>query len=226
MSWRADADGAPVFADRAEAGRLLAAELARRALPAPAVYALVRGGAPVAAEIAERLGAPLDLLLVRKLGVPGQPELAAGAVVDGERADVVLNEDIVAAAGLSRRTLAALIRREIAEIERRRALYLGARPAIAAAGRTAILVDDGVATGASMAAALVAMRRRAPRKLVVAVPVASLEGAQRLRPLADELVCLAIPEPFLAVGAFYRDFHQLEDAEVTGLMAKFAGPPG
>jgi predicted phosphoribosyltransferase len=222
---RGSADERPCFADRAEAGRLLAGKLAHLALEAPAVYALPRGGVPVAAEIAERLGAPLDLLLVRKIGVPGQPELAAGAVVDGEPPDVVLNEDIVAAAGLTQEEIAELTRLQLREIERRRARYLGARPSVAAAGRDAILVDDGVATGASMEAAVAAMRRRAPRKLVVAVPVASREGARRLLRLADELVCLATPEPFLAIGAFYRDFHQLEDDEVTRVMAKFAFPP-
>ena len=214
-----------MFADRAEAGRLLAAELMRFAGSNPAVYALPRGGAPVAAEIAERLGAPLDLLLVRKIGVPSQPELAAGAVVDGERPDVVLNDDIVAAVGLSQAQIETLTRMQLNEIERRRALYLGKRSPVLARGRTAILVDDGVATGASMEAALVALRRRGPRHIVVAVPVAAPEALPRLRRLADEVVCLAAPESFNAIGLFYGDFHQLRDEEVTRVMAKFAAPP-
>ncbi len=212
------------FDDRPHAGRLLAARLVRFASQNPAVYALPRGGAPVAAEIAQELGAPLDLLLVRKIGVPWQPELAAGAVVDGEKPDVVLNHDIIAAASLSEKELSDLTEVELKEIERRRKLYLGDRAPVSARGRTAILVDDGVATGASMEAALIAIRRRAPQRIVVAVPVASREAAKKLRGLADEVVCLSTPEDFLAIGQFYRDFHQLEDAEVTELLTKFAAP--
>ena len=158
------------FENREMAGRLLAARLALRAPLRPVVYALPRGGVPIAIEIAKRLNAPLDLLLVRKIGVPSQPELAAGAVVDGERPDIILNKDICRAAGLPESEVASLGAAELKEIERRRALYLPGKDPVPARGRTAILVDDGVATGASMEAAIAAVRRRAPDRIIVAAP--------------------------------------------------------
>jgi predicted phosphoribosyltransferase/pimeloyl-ACP methyl ester carboxylesterase len=213
------------FSNRRTAGRALAARVAVTKPDAPVVYALPRGGVPVAVEVARRLGAPLDLLLVRKLGVPWQPELAAGAVVDGEQPDVVLNNEIVSAAGLTEAEIEKGIQAQLAEIERRRALYLpGCRP-VSARGRTAILVDDGIATGASMAAAIAAVRRRAPGRIVVATPVASPSAAAMLRGLADEFICLSTPENFAGVGQFYDDFHQLTDEEVVNLMKDF-GTPG
>ena len=207
------------FENREMAGRLLAARLALRAPLRPVVYALPRGGVPVAIEIAKRLNAPLDLLLVRKIGVPGQPELAAGAVVDGERPVIILNEDICRAAGLAESEVASLGAAELKEIERRRALYLPGKDPVPALGRTAILVDDGVATGASMEAAIAAVRRRAPDQIIVAVPVAARSSAAVLQGLVDEVLFLNIPESFDAVGEFYRDFHQLDDKEVIAALA-------
>jgi putative phosphoribosyl transferase len=215
-----------LFADRAEAGRLLGAKLQQRALEAPVVYALPRGGVAVAVEIAEMLSAPLDLLLVRKIGVPGYEELAAGSIVDGEQPDIIINEDVMHDARLSRTQIETAGRRQLEEIERRRALYLPGRAPISAKDRTAILVDDGIATGASMKAAVTAIKRRAPRRVVIAVPVAAADTAAELAELADELVCLAAPPRFGAVGFYYRDFHQLEDDEVLALLKRCQHPSG
>ncbi|MGD0634122.1 MAG: phosphoribosyltransferase family protein [Beijerinckiaceae bacterium] len=212
----------PFFNDREAAGRLLAAKIARLAPSRPVVYALPRGGVPVAIEVARQLNAPLDLLLVRKIGVPWQPELAAGAVVDGEQPDIVLNDDIVRDAGLTEAEIASAAKVQLKEIERRRALYMPGKRPVPARGRTAILVDDGVATGASIEAAIAAVRRRAPERIVVAVPVASRSAALVLHGLVDEVVCLAAPENFGGVGQFYRDFHQLSDQEVVDLLAGYA----
>ncbi len=206
------------FPDRAAAGRALGTELQRRALEAPVVYALPRGGVPVAVEIAKTLSAPLDLLLVRKIGVPGHEEWAAGSIVDGERPDIILNSDVMQAVGLSQADITQAAGRQLREIERRRAIYAPGRAPVSAKGKTAILVDDGVATGASMKAAIAAVRRRAPKRVVVAVPVASPETATELAALADEVVVLAAPANFRAVGLYYEDFHQLEDAEVVHLL--------
>ena len=206
--------------DRAIAGRLLADRLAALALPDPVVLALPRGGVPVALEIARRLNAPLDLVLVRKLGVPWQPELAAAAMVDGDPPDIVCNEDVMRATGLDRAEIDRLAAQERGEIERRRALYLAGRPPASVAGRTAILVDDGIATGASVRAALTALARRGAKRLVLAVPVAPAETLAALRPQLHDIVCLATPEPFWAIGAHYLDFHQLSDGEVVNLMAE------
>jgi putative phosphoribosyl transferase len=202
------------FSDRTAAGRLLAAEIKNRKPPSPVVYALPRGGVPVAVPIAEALGAPLDLLFVRKIGVPGYEELAAGSIVDGERPDIIINEQIVAGLRLRESDLEAAARRELREIERRRALYQPGREAQTAKGRTAILVDDGIATGASMRAAIEAVRRREPRSIMVAAPVASRETARAFAALVDDLVCLATPPDFRAVGLYYQDFHQVTDEEV------------
>lgn len=211
----------PLFLDRTEAGRLLAARLEKREFVDPVVYALPRGGVAVAVEIAETLKAPLDLLLVRKIGVPGYEELAAGSIVDGERPDIILNEDVARAARLSSEEILAAGVLQLAEIERRRALYLPGRQPIAAKGRTAILVDDGIATGASMKAAIAAIRRRAPRRIVIAVPVAAADTAAELETLVDDFICLAAPLSFGAVGYYYRDFHQLDDDEVIALLRSY-----
>lgn len=213
----------PVFRDRADAGRLLGVKLRARGYPDPVVYALPRGGVAVAVEIAESLDAPLDLLLVRKIGVPGYEELAAGSIVDGEQPDIVMNEDVARAAQLSRADIEAAGARELEEIERRRALYLPGRTPVSAKYRTAILVDDGIATGASMKAGIVAIRRRAPRRIVIAVPVAAADTVAELAELADEVVCLAAPRHFGAVGYYYRDFHQLDDDEVVALLRRSRG---
>lgn len=209
-----------LFADRAEAGRLLGAKLEKQAFEHPVVYALPRGGVAVAVEIAEILRAPLDLLLVRKIGVPGYEELAAGSIVDGEQPDIIINVDVASAVGLSREEIEAAGRRQLAEIERRRALYLPGRAPISAKGHTAILVDDGIATGASMKAAIAAIRRRAAQRVVIAVPVAAADTAAELAELVDEFVCLAAPPRFGAVGYYYRDFHQIEDDEVVALLLR------
>jgi putative phosphoribosyl transferase len=206
------------FADRAMAGKELARRLAARELADPVVLALPRGGVPVAAEIARMLSAPLDLVLVRKIGVPFQRELAAAAVVDGGAPELVVNEDVAARAGMTREDIEEGARIELAEIARRRHAYLEGRPRVPLAGRTLILVDDGIATGASIRAAITALRRKAPRRLILAVPVAPRETIERLRKSVDEIVCLEIPEPFEAIGLHYRDFHQLSDEEVVRLL--------
>lgn len=214
-----------MFRDRKQAGELLAAELARvfaaePELPAPVVLALPRGGVPVAFEIARRLRAPLDLVLVRKIGTPGQPELAAGAVVDGDDPVLVLNDEVVAHAGITPAELEAAKRRELAEIERRRAFYFADRERPAVEGRTAIVVDDGIATGATMRAAMRALRRRGPAHLILAVPVAARDTIAALSREADRVVCLDAPAWFWAVGAHYSDFRQVSDEEVIRLLAE------
>jgi putative phosphoribosyl transferase len=208
-----------VFANRQAAGRTLAGELMKRHLVDPVVLALPRGGVPVAVEIAKALKAPLDLVLVRKIGVPFQPELAAAAVVDGGQPEIVVNADVVAPAGLDRDYIEQAAKRELAEIERRRQAYLGGRPRVPLEGRTLIVVDDGIATGASIRAALKALRRCRPKALVLAVPVAPAETVEALRSEVDQLVCLATPEPFYAIGLHYRDFRQLSDQEVVSSLA-------
>ncbi|MFY8119880.1 MAG: phosphoribosyltransferase [Burkholderiaceae bacterium] len=216
------------FADRAAAGRALAVRVAALAPVRPVVLALPRGGVPVAFEVARALGAPLDLLLVRKIGVPYQPELALAAVMDGEAPVLVIDEPVQRATGIDRATIESLARAQRAEIERRRRLYLGARPAVPLAGATAIVVDDGIATGTTVRAALKGLRglrQRAPARIVLAVPVAPPSALAELRHEVDDLVCLAQPAVFDAIGCFYRDFHQLSDAEVIELMARSTPPP-
>ncbi len=209
-----------MFANRADAGERLARRLLHLKGLRPVVLALPRGGVPVAAPVAAALDAPLDLILVRKLGAPRQPELAAGAVVDGERSEIVLNEDVVALHGISQDALRELAARELREIERRRAQYLGDRAPLSVKDRAAIVVDDGVATGATTRAALRAVRKRGPARLVLAVPVAPPDAAAELRSEVDELVCLATPASFGAVGSFYDDFRQVSDDEVVELLAR------
>jgi putative phosphoribosyl transferase len=211
-----------MFEDRTATGRLLATELARFASERPVVLALPRGGVPIGFEIARALDAPLDLVLVRKIGAPFQPELAVGAVVNGSSPEIVLNRDVLEHFQVEDSYIAEASRRQLEEIERRRQLYLAGRPKVEVAGRTAIVVDDGIATGATMEAALRATRRREPRRLVLATPVAPPETIDRLRPEVDEVVCLATPESFGAIGAFYRDFRQLCDEDVIRLLAEAA----
>ncbi len=208
-----------VFIDRAEAGRLLAQRLAgRQWTPPVVVLALPRGGVPIGAEVARALHAPLDLLLVRKIGVPWQPELAVAAVVDGEAPEIVVDEEVRAMGGIDRAYIEAQAKVELREIERRRRLYLGGRAPLALQGATVIVVDDGIATGTTVRAALKALRRRQPAHLVLAVPVAPPDTVRALRAEVDELVCLAEPEPFHAVGAHYERFHQVDDDEVLAAL--------
>jgi putative phosphoribosyl transferase len=208
------------FIDRTDAGRQLAKALARYKAQRPLVLALPRGGVPVAAEVATVLDAPLDLILVRKIGVPFQPELAMGAVVDGREPVIVRNEDVISLTGVSEREFNATCDQQLAEIERRRKLYLGNRPHPLIAGRTVIVVDDGIATGATTRAALQAVRMRKPSKLVLAVPVAPTESLKELRGEADEIICLEDYEDFGAIGLFYSDFRQVSDTEVIEILAR------
>lgn len=208
------------FQNRADAGRKLARALIHLKSENPVVLALPRGGVPVGFEVANALQAPLDVVLVRKIGVPGQPELALGAVVDGANPQLVLNEELVELVHPGRRYLEAEEKRQLAEIERRRALYRPGRPPIPLAGRTVILVDDGIATGATMKAVFQALPQSNPKCVVLAVPVAAADSLRALAKCADETVCLMTPEPFYAVGEFYRDFAQTTDQEVIDLLAR------
>jgi putative phosphoribosyl transferase len=209
-----------LFADRSEAGRRLAERLLRFKDERPVVLALPRGGVPVGFEVAQALDAPLDLVLVRKIGAPFQPELAVGAVVDGGRAETVVNEDLVREFQIPESYIAEESARQLEEIERRRDLYLAGRVRVPVEGHTAIVVDDGIATGATMEAALHATRRANPKRLVLATPVAPPDTIERLRPQADEVVCLAMPRLFGAIGAFYEDFRQVNDEEVVDLLRR------
>lgn len=208
------------FTDRIEAGRQLAKALSHYKVQQPVVLALPRGGVPVAAEIAGALDAPLDLILVRKIGVPFQPELAMGAVVDGDKPITVRNEDVIKLTGVKEREFNAIRDEELAEIERRRKRYLGDRPHPLIAGRTIIIVDDGIATGATIRAALRATAERKPSRLVLAVPVAPTDTLQALRGEADDIVCLEDYAEFGAIGLYYADFRQISDTEVIEILAR------
>ncbi len=210
------------FTDRAAAGRALGDRLARMRLVDPVVLALPRGGVPLGLEVARALNAPLDLLLVRKIGVPYQRELAVAAVMDGAAPVVVVDEPIRARAGIARSYIEQQARIELAEIERRRRAYVGGRAPLPVAGRTAIIVDDGIATGTTVRAAIKGLRQRQPARLVLAVPVAPPDTVAKLRDEVDDLVCLAQPEGFSAIGLFYVDFHQLSDKEVVRAFASQA----
>jgi predicted phosphoribosyltransferase len=206
-----------LFRDRADAGRQLAERLARYAdVPNVIVLALPRGGVPVAYEVARRLHAPLDVWLVRKLGVPGHEELAMGAIASGGVR--VLQADVARAAGVSEEQLERVTARERAELARREAAYRAGKPPLNLRGRTAILIDDGLATGATMRAAILALRQHAPVRVVVAVPTASPDVCAEFQQLVDEMVCAATPQPFYAVGAWYDDFSQTTDDEVRDLL--------
>jgi putative phosphoribosyl transferase len=210
------------FANRTDAGQQLARALARYKNKGAVVLALPRGGVPVAAEVAAALEAPLDLILVRKIGVPMQPELAMGAVVDGSNPLVVRNEEVIALAGVDETDFKAVCDAELAEIERRRQRYLGGRERIDVAGRIAIVIDDGIATGATTRAALRATRARQPKKLILAVPVAPTESLAAMQEEADEVVCLEDYESFGAIGFYYSDFRQTSDQQVIDTLARFA----
>jgi len=214
------------FADREAAGRLLADVLSPLKAAQPVVLALPRGGVAVAAPIARALAAPLDVVLVRKIGAPGHQELAIGAIVDGEAPELVLDPERVAAMHVGAGYIEKAQHAALREIERRRAVYTAGRPRAEVAGRTAIVVDDGVATGATVLAALRAVRRRGPARLVLAAPVAPPDVAARLRAEVDEAVFLDTPADFYAVGQFYDAFPQLEDDEVIALLRNAPAPPG
>src|ERR1019366_9044664 len=209
-----------LFQDREDAGRRLARVLAEFKNQDCVVLALPRGGVPVAAQVAAALNAPLDLLLVRKIGAPRQPELAIGAVIDGGAPIIVRDQELIRLTGTSAEQFDELCARELAEIERRRKFYLGGTPPQSLRGRTAIVIDDGLATGNTMHAALQAARLREPKMLVMAVPVAPPGTMDSFQREADKIVCLATPKPFGAVGYFYQDFRQVSDDEVIQLLAQ------
>jgi putative phosphoribosyl transferase len=194
----------------------------------PIVLALPRGGVPVAFEVAKALRAPLDLLMVRKIGAPGREEFGIGAVVDGSDPQIVLNEEAIRIIGPPEGYVEAETRRQLQEIERRRRLYMGGRRPLPVKGRTVIVVDDGVATGGTVRAALKALIRAGAGRIVLALPVAPLDTLEELRGEADEVVCLSTPEPFWAVGLHYADFSQTSDEEVIQLLeeARSYAPTG
>jgi putative phosphoribosyl transferase len=206
------------FSDRVDAGRRLAKALARYCHDNVVVLALPRGGVPVASPIARALHAPLTLALVRKIGVPGQPEVAMGAIADVGAPVLVRNDDVIAAAGVDKRTFDQVCAQETTELARRHEAYLAGRAPVDLNGKTAIVVDDGVATGATTRAALRAVRAHAPERVVLAVPVAPLDALESLRSEADEIVCLYPREDFIAIGVFYEDFSQVSDEEVIDLL--------
>lgn len=210
------------FADRSSAGKILARALSRFRSAKPLILALPRGGMPVAFEIARELDADLDLLIVRKLGAPGEPELGIGAIVDGDKPEVVINFDLVRHMALPVGYIEQEAQRQLIEIERRRTEYIGAAAPQPVAGRTVIVVDDGIATGGTVRAACQTLRKRQPARLVLAVPVAPRDVIQSLGQECDELVCLATPEPFYAVGVHYADFSQTTDADVKRLLTASA----
>jgi putative phosphoribosyl transferase len=213
------------FRDRSEAGRQLAHELGKYKGEDVVVLALPRGGVPVAAPIATALEAPLDLILIRKLGVPFYPELAMGAVADAGTPFIVRNEEVIAEAGITKEQFNAVYQRELAEIERRRRVYLGGRPRPEVRDRVAIVVDDGVATGATTRAALRAVRALHPKRLVLAVPVAPPDTLRSLGKEADEIVCLETHRLFVAIGCYYDDFRQIEDEEVISILDRLCRYP-
>lgn len=210
---------AQFFKDRREAGRILARDLSAYAGRSDVViFALPRGGVPVAYEVSLALNAPLDVFIVRKLGLPGHEELAIGAIASGGIR--VLNEDIIHTLNIPDELINLVARQELLELQRREQLYRGDRPPLDARDHTAILIDDGLATGASMRAAVAGVRRQNPARIVIAVPTASPETCNAFKFKVDEIVCTMTPEPFLGVGQWYEDFSQVTDEEVRSLLEK------
>lgn len=206
-----------MFQDRRHAGRVLAAALSRyRGRDDLVVLALPRGGVPVAYEVAKQLSAPLDVFVVRKLGVPGYEELAMGAIASG--GVLVLNQDVVNQLGLSQGVIDAVASKEREELARRERLYRGDRPPVEVRGRTVILVDDGLATGSTMRAAVAGLKARGPSGIVIGVPIAVPSTCEELASEVDDIVCAVTPEPFYAVGLWYSDFSQTTDEEVRELL--------
>ncbi len=206
------------FADRTQAGQALAAALLPMQLRDPVVLALPRGGVPVAYEVAEALEAPLDIIMVRKIGAPGHKEYGIGALVDGSSPQLVIDQASARMAGASETYIEREIASELAEIERRRAAYRTGPP-VSVQGRSVVVVDDGIATGNTVKAALQALAKAKPARIVLAVPVSPSDTLSSLRGMCDDLVCLVTPDPFYAVGAHYDDFGQISDSEVVELLA-------
>lgn len=207
------------FADRAEAARALAARLEREKLPPPVVvFALPRGGVPIGATVARALHAPLDLVLVRKIGAPWQPELALAAVAEGDPPEIVIDDEVRRYVDVDDAWIERQAAKHLEEIARRRRVYLKGRAPAEVDGRTAVVIDDGIATGTTMRAALKALRRRHPARLVLAVPVAPQDTLDALAREVDQVVCLSTPYPFHAVGAHYVEFHQVDDDEVIAAL--------
>ena len=212
----------PRFQNRTDAGKQLAIRLSRYARdPSVLILGLPRGGVPVAYEVAQALGAPLDICLVRKLGVPSQPELAMGAIAVGQRE---LSPDIIRQFGIDAATLEAVTSRELQELQRRDRTYRGHRPPPPIRDRTVILIDDGIATGSTIRAAIAVIKPQHPARLIVAVPVAPLSTCQELRSQVDEVVCLMMPTIFHAIGLWYQDFTQTDDETVCRLLASAIHP--
>ncbi|MEX3007220.1 phosphoribosyltransferase [Hoeflea sp. TYP-13] len=208
------------FRSREDAGHQLCDHMPDIDPLSTVVVALPRGGVPVGAVIAERFRLPLDVLLIRKIGVPGHRELALGAVSDGEKQEITVNEDVAAALRLDSDDIRELAERELPELERRRQLFMRGRPPIPLNGKTVVLADDGVATGATMRSAIRIVRQRQPEHIILALPVAPRSTLAMLRPDVDEVVCLLQPEPFISVGSYFSDFGQVDNLEVVDLLRR------